>query len=398
VGRALVLRRARCLDGEEWSEPRDVLVEGGLVRSGAEGTRAADEVDLEGRALLPALVNAHDVLDLSTLPALGAPPHGSVYEWAYAAEKAEGGLAEALRVPLVDRLFLGGMRNLLAGVSAVLHHHPYHRSVGRKGFPVRVQHRYGFAHSPVLTPRLRATYRTTDRRIPWLVRVAEGRDVSLRREIDVLAEANVLRPNTVLVHGTALAPEDGARLAAAQASLVWCPEADRRLYGLTAPVAALRAAGVRLGLGSDSAAAGSRDALSNLAAARREGIFGDRDLLELATCGAADVARLPCGGFSAGAPADLLAAGSTDGLLAGDRRAVSLVVVGGAVVYGEASLLEGVEATFESITVDGAPRALRTPLARRMGALFRRHPMARHARWAADVDVPRTGAVADRVL
>ena len=50
----------------------------------------------------------------------------------------------------------------------------------------------------------------------------------------MLAAANVLRQNTVIVHGTALAPEDAPRLAAARASVAWCPESDLRLYGRTA--------------------------------------------------------------------------------------------------------------------------------------------------------------------
>ena len=194
---------------------------------------------------------------------------------------------------------------------------------------MRVQRRYAFAHSPGLTPRLRRTYRTTDRRVPWLVRAAEGAEPGLRAELDALAAANVLRQNTVIVHGTALAPEDGVRLAAARVSLVWCPESDRRLYGRTAPVGPLRAAGVRVGLGTDAPPAGARDALSNLAAARREGVLDDAALLRLATLDSAAVARLAPGGLEEGAPADLLAADSPERLLEGDRLAVALVVVRG---------------------------------------------------------------------
>ncbi|MDD1632983.1 MAG: amidohydrolase family protein, partial [Methylococcaceae bacterium] len=312
---ALHLRRARCLeDGGGWSSPRDVRVGGGRVEAARPAGRGDLEVDLEGRFVLPALVNAHDVLDLSTLPPLGSPPYASLYEWTREAEADLARLGPALAGPVVDRLFLGGLRNLLAGVAAVLHHHPDHRSLSREDFPVRVQGRYGFAHSPGLTPALRRTYRTSDRRVPWLVRAAEGADPGLRAELDLLAAANVLRQNTVIVHGTALAPEDGARLRAARASLVWCPESDRRLYGRTAPVAALIEAGVGVGLGSDAPPTGTRDPVSNLAAARREGVVDDRALLRLATTGSAEVARLPSGGFEGGAPADLLVVSSPERL------------------------------------------------------------------------------------
>ncbi len=364
-----------------WSDSRDVRVERGVVRASASPGRGDVEVDVDGLFLLPALVNAHDVLDLSTLPPLGSPPHASLYEWTKAAEGEPAGLAPALAVPLPDRLFLGGIRNLLAGVGAVLHHHPDHRSLSREDFPVRVQRRYAFAHSPGLTAALRRTYRSSDRRIPWVVRAAEGSEPGLRAELDVLAAANVLRQNTVIVHGTALAPEDAARLAAARASVVWCPESDRRLYGRTAPVAALLSAGVRVGLGSDAPSAGGRDALSNLAAARREGVLDDEALLDLATRESGAVARLATGGFEEGAPADLLAVDTTEGLLAGDRRAIALLLVRGEVVYGEPRRLEEAGVSAVPVQVDGARRALAAPLARRLAAILGRHPAARGASW-----------------
>lgn len=381
---ALVLRGVRCLEEGGFSPPRDLHVEDGRVVPAADGT-AVREVRLDGLFLLPALVNAHDVLDLSTLPPLGAPPYRSVYEWTRASEAEEARLAAGLAVPLVDRLFLGAVRNLLAGAACVLHHGPDHRSLGGRGFPVRVQRRYGFAHSPGLTPLLRRTYRTTDRRIPWLVRAAEGKGEAVGAEIDRLAEANVLRQNTVLVHGTALRAEDGPRLAAAGASLAWCPQSDRWLYGTTAPAAALRAAGVRVGLGSDAAPKGARDALSNLAAARGEGGFDDAALLRLATVDAAGVARLPAGGTVEGDPADLLVVDSPERLLAGDRGAIALLLVGGRARWGWPALLVAAGVEAEPLRVDGEERRLEAGIARRLRGLLRRHPGAREASWLGGV-------------
>lgn len=386
----LVLRNARV---RQEGEPafRDVAVEGERVAAvGPAGSlpRGEREADLEGRFLLPGLLNGHDHLDFSTFPPLGRPPYASAYAWAADVDAGAGELAvrAALEVPLPDRLFLGGLRNLLAGVTAVAHHNPYHRSLGRAGFPVRVLAKYGFAHSPGLTPRLRKTYRTTDRRIPWMVHLAEGTDERCRRELDALAEANVLRENTVIVHGIALGPEDAARIAAARASVVWCPESNRRLYGATAPVAALRAAGVRLGLGSDSPVSGVRDPLSNLAAARREGVLGDEELLDLATRGTAEVARLPAGGFEPGAPADLLAVSALERLLAGDRGAVSLVLVGGRAVYGEPAVMRALSPASAVLFVDGAERRIEGELGRRVAAILKAHPMVRRAPWMAGLE------------
>jgi cytosine/adenosine deaminase-related metal-dependent hydrolase len=363
---------------------RDVaLLDGRVV--GLEKARGP-RLDLGGRWLLPGLVNALDQLDLSVFPPLGSPPFASLYDWAASVEAiGERAVRAAVAVPVINRLFLGGLRNLLAGATAVVHHHPPHRSLERDDFPVRVLGRYQFADSPGRTRALRRTYRSTDRRIPWFVRAAEGTDDRARAELDVLAEANVLRQNTVILHGTGLRAEDAARIASAQASVVWCPEADRRLYGATAPVRELRAAGVRVALGSDSPPSGSRDALSNLAAARREGVFDDAALLDLATRASGEVARLPVGGYEEGCVGDFVVVDDLDRFLSGDRTAIALVVARGRAAYGEAGLLDRAEVAGRDLEVDGAVRRLAEASAHRLHAVLRAHPALDGVTWLETV-------------
>lgn len=342
------------------------------------------EADLEGRLLMPGLVNGHDHLDFSTFPPLGRPPYASMYDWAADVDGGQGDarVRQALAVPLVDRLFLGGLRNLLCGVTAVAHHNPWHRSLA-EDFPVRVLERYQFAHSPGLTPRLRATYRSTDRRIPWMVHAAEGTDERCRAEVAALREQNLVRQNTVIIHGIALAPGDAALLAGRNACVVWCPESNRRLYGATAPVADLLAAGVRVGLGSDSPASGVRDPLSNLAAARREGVLADDELLRMATSDTAAVARLPVGALAEGGAADLLAVADREAFLSGQRSAIDLVLVGGEAVFGHPSLVRPLNPHTAPLVVDGMERALEDSWARRAAARLRAHPSLRGLGWTA---------------
>jgi cytosine/adenosine deaminase-related metal-dependent hydrolase len=370
----LTLRNARTWEDGVLSR-RDLVLAGERVTAvGAPGAvgRGDRDVDLEERILLPGLVNGHDHLDLSTFPPLGRPPYASAYEWA-AELVGEPAAAPALGVPLAERLFLGGVRNLLSGATAVAHHGPFHRSLARPGFPVRVLARYGFAHSPGLTLRLRKTYRTTDRRIPWFVHVAEGTDERSRGEFAALLDANVLRSNTVVIHGIGLGAEDVARMAAAQACLVWCPEANRRLYGVTAPLSAFRSAGVRVGLGSDSPLTGARDALSNLAAARREGL-GEVELLALATRETAEVVRLPVGGFQTDAPADFVVVDAWERLLGGDRSTLALVVTAGRPLYGVPALMEAAAPGGLGVVVEGQGRRIDKEVGRRMRRLLTAHP------------------------
>jgi cytosine/adenosine deaminase-related metal-dependent hydrolase len=78
-----------------------------------------------------------------------------------------------------------------------------------------------------------------------MVHAAEGTDARCRAEVALLAEQNLVRHNTVVVHAVAVSESDAALLAGRNARVMWCPESNQRLYGATAPVPALRAAGVR---------------------------------------------------------------------------------------------------------------------------------------------------------
>jgi hypothetical protein len=257
--------------------------------------------------------------------------------------------------------------------------------MARRDFPVRVLEKYEFAHSAGLTPSLRKTYRTTDRRIPWMVHAGEGTDDASRRELDILAEQNVLRQNTVIIHGIAFGADETRRMAVARAAFVWCPESNRRLYGATADVAGFVAAGVKVGLGSDSPVSGVRDPLSNLAAAHREGVLADEALLRLATEGTADAARLPLGGVLPGNVADLVVVASREALLSGDRTAVALMLLGGRPLYGEPDLMMALQPKAALVRVDGALRCLEPEMGRRAAGILKRHPALRLVPWLADV-------------
>jgi len=385
---ALELRGGRARGEEPPGSERLGIVRGrvvGLAEVEAHEPRIV--VDLEGRHLWPGLLNGHDHLDFSAFPALGHPPFDNVQAWARDVDAGAGNPAvgAALAIPLVDRLFLGGLRNLLCGVTAVAHHNTFHRSMARPGFPVRVLEKYEFAHSAGLTMELRKTYRTTDRRIPWMVHAGEGTDDPSRRDLDRLAEQNVLRQNTVVVHGIAFGAEEASRMATARAALLWCPESNRRQYGATAAVASFVAAAVKVGLGSDSPAAGVRDPLSNLCAARREGVFSDEALLDLATVGTAEAARLPIGGLAPGSVADLLAVSSQEAFLSGDRAAVALVMIGGRPLYGEPGLMRALEPKAIRVELDGAERALAPEIGRRAHGIVKRHPFLRRVPWLEGV-------------
>ncbi len=74
------------------------------------------------------------------------------------------------------------------------------------------------------------------------------------RPLDSLNAIGLLGPRTQCVHMTDLGEQDIALLAATGAHVVHCPQSNMKLASGAAPVAKLRAAGVNVALGTDSAA------------------------------------------------------------------------------------------------------------------------------------------------
>ena len=90
------------------------------------------------------------------------------------------------------------------------------------------------------------------------------------------------------IHCAALRKQDFRVLGRQGASMVWSPLSNLLLYGDTAKVEEAKAAGVRIGLGSDWSPTGSKNLLGELKVAKlvsdaRGTLFEDRELVAMAT-------------------------------------------------------------------------------------------------------------------
>lgn len=347
-----------------------------------EAPSAGDRVvDLDGRIVLPGLVNAHDHLELNHYgPLRPRARYANAGEWIADLRpliRDDPDIRRRSRAPLADRLFIGGIKNLLAGVTTVAHHNPIYRAFGRR-FPVRVLRRMGWAHSLGLEDGPAgangepggAVYercRTTPPGWPFVVHAAEGVDETAAGEVAELDARGCLRENTVLVHGVAVASTQWLDLFTRGVSLAWCPASNLSLFGRTVEMPAvlgLPCGRQRVCLGTDSRLTGARDLLDELRVAAGTGVAPD-DLLHAVTAGAASVLRLEgAGELRPGAPADLcvIPAGveSPGGaLLRTTRASVSLVLMDGRPVIAEPSLASVFRARgcqSAPLVVDGAPR------------------------------------------
>lgn len=350
-------------------------------------------IDLQGGFVLPGLVNAHDHLELNHYGRLkGRDRYANASDWIADMDPRLSG-DPAIRAgrahPLIERLFVGGLKNLLAGVTTVAHHNPFYPEM-RRTVPIRVVRRYGWAHSFLLQTRpagargepggdVGARWRATPPNAPFLVHLAEGVDDDACGELPRLEALGCLKPNTVIVHGVAIDENGWRRVARAGAGLVWCPASNVFLFGRTALICPLIAgveeARVTVALGTDSRLTGSLDLLDELRAARRAEPMPAATLLGMVTTAAATLLRQPrIGSLAAGGPADLIVVpplGDDPGgaLLAANRRDLRLVVVDGRPLVGDpdfAAVFAARRVTPRPLRVDGAAKLGDSGLVRRI--------------------------------
>jgi cytosine/adenosine deaminase-related metal-dependent hydrolase len=352
-------------------------------------------VDLDGAFVLPGLINAHDHLELNHYGLLkGRDRYHNASAW-IADLRPRLQIDPSIRGnrahPLGSRLFIGGLKNLLAGVTTVAHHNPVYRELTRS-VPVRVVRRYGWAHSFLLERQpvgargepggdVRARYRATSPDEPFIVHIAEGTDAAAASEFSRLEALGCVGANTVLVHGVAMTPGEWARVVASGAGLVWCPASNRFLFGRTLPMRQWLdhsdRAPAHVCLGTDSRVTGARDLLDELRVAASLTTLSARELMRMVTTAPAGVLRLrDAGRLVPGARADLMVIppGKSDAaaaLLDASRGDVALVAVGGRPMIatpGFAAVFRARGRGVRPIVVDGrekiADRALVRTIAR----------------------------------
>ncbi len=365
--RPLTIRNAHVWDGTQ-AQRRDLHMANGRIV--AEAPASAQQVDLDGYTIFPGLINAHDHLELNHYPRTKfRAVYNNAHEWG---EDVNTRLSDepfkTLRsYPLWDRLFIGGLKNLLCGATTVAHHGPPYREMYRHDFPVRVLRRCGWAHSLHFSTEdeIVRSYRSTPPDMPWFIHLAEGTDEVAAGEYQRLKALRCVRKNTVIVHGVGVNQKDIDDASKTIRGIIWCPSTNKYLLGKTLQLSFYGYRGGTKGnfdiaLGSDSRLTADGDLGSEIEAAIAASQCDAECVLAFVTLRAAGILGLSdAGHLNQGTTADFVIGHS--------RNRNQLVVRDGVPRIGDPDVM----AKFPGVptvdaTLDGRPKRIHTDLARQI--------------------------------
>jgi hypothetical protein len=322
---------------------------------------------------MPGLINAHDHLQFALFPRLADPPYRNYVDWGRDIhDKFRDVIAKHRAVPKGVRIWWGGIRNLLCGVTTVCHHDSLWSELKRGDFPLRVVQEYGWGHSLALGGDLLKAHSITPEGRAFILHACEGVDKQAYAELGELDRLGLLNERTVLVHGLAIDDAGVALVRERRVSVIVCPSSNQFLFKRLPDMALLEPI-ENVALGNDSPLTAEGDLLDEVRFAGRScGIQPDA-VYRMVTEAPTAVLRLRDqeGSITVTGVGDLMAVRDT-GEAAADRlrelsmHDVEFVMVGGCVQLASETIMERLPEVavqgLEPLWIDGTIRWLRAPV------------------------------------
>ncbi len=231
-----------------------------------------------GCAAFPALINIHDHFNGNYLPKVGPRPGDYYVNWSYwerDLRTSDVVNVERVKTTVDQRYMLSSYKNLFSGVVTTNDHFPHEQNepfIPR--LPIRVIRNYTLAHECSSFDLkwgegIKIEHdRARKKDFPFITHLEEGFDEESQKGIEILEELGCLDGHDIFIHCIGFSDEDIQKVARAGATVAWCPNSNMFMFNLTCKIKKLLAAGVNVGLGTDSTATGSVNILEEMRFAR----------------------------------------------------------------------------------------------------------------------------------
>jgi len=285
----------------------DIHIREGKIQSIDPCTGTEEGWNMQGALAFPGLINSHDHLEFNCYSYTGNRKYANYRDWGNDIQqnnRAE--IDRVLRIPEYLRMRWGMYKNMINGVTTVVHHG---KPIARGDYPVHIVQSCQSLHSVGFEPRWKwKLNHPLKMGIPVAMHVGEGTDELAKEETRELLRWNLLKRKIVAVHGVGMTED----MAKGFHALAWCPATNFFLLGATAQVDKLKKH-LPIIFGTDSTLTASWNIWDQLREARATALLNDEELLDSVTREPSAVWNLhERGTLSPGMMADIVITQSND--------------------------------------------------------------------------------------
>jgi cytosine/adenosine deaminase-related metal-dependent hydrolase len=240
------------------------------------------QLRFENAIAFPGLINSHDHLEFNLFPQFGNRLFNNYLEWSNCiTEKYKTEINKVLQIPLQLRILWGIYKNLLCGVTTVVHHGG---KIAVDNAEINIFQDYRFLHSVGLEKRWKYKLNKPSLKKMFVIHIGEGRDEYSKNEIDKLIRWNLFEKEIVAVHGVAMDQQHTKSFKA----LVWCPASNFFMLSETAKIDTLKNH-LPIVFGTDSTLTADWNLWEHLRLAKGESSISDDELFNMLTTTPAQV-------------------------------------------------------------------------------------------------------------
>lgn len=208
----------------------------------------------------------------------------------------------------------------------------------------------------------------------YVIHLSEGIDETARKEFDQLEAFGLLKPQVVVIHGTALGQPELTKMKQANMPMIWSPSSNLDLYGDTNDIVTVKKLGLLLAISPDWTPSGDPNIIDEfktvdtLSRTKLSNLFSAKDIVVMGTSNAAAAMKFDkeIGKLEKGMRADVMVLAGGDpqkpyeSLVKARLPQIRLVVASGVPLYGDPGLMTALtpNAYCESVQICAAAKTI----------------------------------------